>query len=242
MLFGLAQKLRRDLMPLSRRTLLKSLGTAAGSVAATSVLGSPLWLVRRIEAASLATDLVARAPCRDEFNELADVSFDQARALGCSYADIEIHRFRLWSGLPGDTMNDFPAVIESESSFLDVRVLHSGAWGQIASQRFAIESLTFKKVEAARLTARAVVAAQDNAAVTERPVVFPMPDWKDCWSTPRQNDHCAALIRDQLARVHEETAVKGTRKVNSRVMLRSEEKFFASSKGSCTRTASISVT
>jgi predicted Zn-dependent protease len=206
------------------------------------VFGSPLWFVRRIEAGSLATDLVARGPASDEFKALADVAFDQARALGCSYADIEIHRCRLWSGLSGDTMN-VAAVIESESSYLDVRVRHSGAWGQAASQRFATESLSFKKVEAARLTARALVAAQANAALTERPVVFaPLPDWEDCWATPWQNDQCAALIRDQIARVHDETTVKGMRNVNSRVMLRTEEKFFGSSKGSCTLTGSISVT
>jgi hypothetical protein len=34
-------------MPLSRRNLPKSLGTAVGAVAATSVFGSPLWFVRR---------------------------------------------------------------------------------------------------------------------------------------------------------------------------------------------------
>lgn len=231
-------------MMLSRRNLLKTLGTAAGAVAATSVFGSPLWLVRRVDAASLAADLVARARASDEFKALSDVVFDQARRLGCPYADIEIHRCRLLSCLPGDKINDVASVIESESSYLDMRVLHSGAWGQAASQRFAMEeSLSSKKVEAARLTARAVVAAQAYAALSERAVVFvPLPDCEDCWAAPQLNDQCAALIRDQLARVQEETAVKGMRKVNSRVMLRSEEKFFASTKGSCTRTGSISVT
>lgn len=231
-------------MRLSRRNLLKTLGTAAGAVAVASVFDSPLWLVWRIDDAALAADFATRAPAGDEFKALADVVFDQARKLGCSYVDIEIHRCRLWSCLPGYTMNDVDAVIESESSYLDVRVLHSGAWGQATSGRFGMEeSLSFKRVEAARLTARALVTAQANAALSERPVVLaPLRDWEDCWATPRQNDQCAALIRDQLKRVHEETAVKGMRKDNSRVMLRSKEKFFASTKGSCTRTGSISVT
>ena len=231
-------------MILSRRNLVKTLSTAACAVAATSVFGSPLWFVRRIEADARAADLGARAPAIDEFNALADVAFDQARGLGTPYADIEIHRCRLFSCLLGETMNDVASVIESESSYIDVRVLHSGAWGQAASQRFAMEeSLSFKKVEAARITARAVVTAKANAAKSERPAVFaPLPDWEDCWATPRQNDQCAALIRDQLARVQEESAVKGMRNVNSPVMLLSEEKLFASTKGSCTRTASISVT
>ena len=228
-------------MILSRRNLVKTLSTAAGAVAATSVFGSPLWFVRRIEADARAADLGARAPAIDEFNALADVAFDQARGLGTPYADIEIHRCRLFSCLLGETMNDVASVIESESSYLDVRVLHSGAWGQAASQRFAKESLSFKKVEAARLTARAVVTARANAALSERVVFVPLPGWEDCWATPRQNDQCTALIRDQLARVQEGTAVKGMRNVNSRVMLRSEEKFFASTKGSCTHTTSISV-
>jgi hypothetical protein len=208
------------------------------------VFVSPNWFVRRIEAASVAADLAAQAPASDEFKALADVAFEQARRLGCSYVDIEIHRCRLWYGLLGDRMNDVPAVIESEISYLDMRVLHSGAWGKAASQRFAMEeSLSFKKAEAARLTARAVVTAHANAALSERPVVCaPLPDWEDCWATPRQNDQCAVLIRDQLARVQEETAVNGGRHINSRVILRSEEKFFASTKGSCTRTGSISVT
>jgi predicted Zn-dependent protease len=229
-------------MILSRRNLLKTLGTAAGAVAATSVFGSPLWFVRRIEADARTADLVARASDSDEFNALADAAFDQARVLGCPYADIEIHRCRLLSCLPGVTMNNFASVTESESSYIDVRVLHSGAWGQAASQRFGMEeSLSFKKVEASRLTARAVVTARANAAKSERPVVFaPLPN-SNCWATPRQNDQFAALIRDQLVRVQEENAVKGMRNVNSRVMLRSEEKFFASTKASCTRTASISV-
>ena len=200
------------------------------------MFGGPLWFVRRIDAASLDADLVVRASASDEFKALADAVFDQARRLACPYADIEIHRCRLLSCLPGDRINDVASVIESEISYLDVRVLHSGAWGQATSQRFAME-------ESARLTAHAVVAAQANAALSERPVVFvPLPDWEDCWATPRRYDQFAALINDQLARVQEETAVKGMRNVNSRVMLRSEEKFFASTKGSCTHTTSISVT
>jgi hypothetical protein len=240
----IGSKLRRDMMILSRRNLLKTLWSAAGAVAATSVFGSPLLLVRRIDAASRAADLVARAHASDEFQALADLVFDEARRLGCSYVDIEIQRCRLLSCLPGNRMNDVASVIQSESSYIDVRVLHSGAWGQAASQTFALEeSLSFKKVEAARLTAQAVEAAQANAALSEPPVVcVPHPDWEDCWVAPPQNDQCAMLIKDQLARVPDKTVVKGMRNVNSRVMLRSEEKFFASTKGSCTRTGSISVT
>ena len=229
-------------MMLSRRNLLKTIGTAAGAVAATRMFASPLWFFPRIEAASLGTDFAALAPAIDEFKTLADVTFDLARALGCSYADIEIQRGRLWSGLCGDTMNDVAAVIEIERSHLDVRVFHSGGWGA-ASQTFAMDSPSFKKVEAARLTARAVVAAQANAALTERRDVFaPLRDWEDCWSTPQQNDQCAALIRDQLDRIEDGTAVKSMWNRNSRLMLRTEEKFFNSSKGSCTHSGSISVT
>jgi hypothetical protein len=227
----------------SRRNILKTLGIAAGASAVTSVFGSPLWFVRRIEAASLtADDLRLRAAVTDEFKAMADVAFDEARKLGCSYADIEINRGRLWICMPGDDANQASAVIQSESSYFDVRAFHSGAWGLAVSQKFVLESLRFKQAEAARVTVRAVATAQANAQMTESPAVFiPAHDWEDSWVTPQLNDQLVELIQDRLSRISYENDAPGRLNPISKLTFRTEEKFFASTKNSCERTSSVSI-
>ena len=152
-------------MKLTRREFIRTAGLATGAVVADRMLGSPgIWSIQRLEAAPLTPP---------ELKTLADVALNQAKKLGCSYADIRINRYRnqfvslstrpdRGAGMMSGKVNTVPAVIESESFGFGVRVLHSGTWGFAASPRVT-------KDEIARVTAEAVgIAKIGRASCRER--------------------------------------------------------------------------
>jgi len=216
---------------LTRREFIRTAGLATGAVVADRMLPG-IWSVQRLEAAPLTTA---------ELKSLADVALAKAKSLGCSYADIRINRYRNQSvslssrpdrgaGMMSGKMNTVPAVIETGSFGFGVRVLHSGTWGFAASPKVT-------KEEIARITTDAVTIAKANAALQKKPVqLAPVPAYQDKWATPFKKNPFDVPIQDKLAllqAVHEKArATKGVMGVQSSMVFRSEDKYFASSDGS----------
>ena len=219
-------------MPLSRRQFLKVVGVTAGAATVSEYLGQPVWLVQRLEAAPLAPAAL---------RALADAALDRARKLGCSYADIRINRYRNQTvglrtspdraaGTASGKVNHVPSVIETESFGFGVRVLHSGTWGFAASPRV-------EKDEIARVTQDAVTIARANAALRQRPVTLaPVPSYQDRYATPLEKNPFDVPIQEKLALLQavndSAKKVQGVMNVNSGLVFRSEDKFFASTEGS----------
>ena len=220
-------------MKLTRREFIRTAGLVTGAVVANRMLGAPgIWSVQRLEAAPLTGV---------ELKSLADVALSRAKALGCSYADIRINRYRnqivslstrpeRGGGMMSGKVNVVPSVIETGSFGFGVRVLHSGTWGFAASPRVT-------KDEIARVTAEAVGIAKANAALQKSPVqLAPVQAYQDKWATPFQKDPFEVPIQDKLAllsAVQEKArTTKGVMSVQSSMVFRSEDKYFASSEGS----------
>jgi TldD protein len=214
----------------SRRRFLQTVGATAGAAAAGDLLGMPLWSV---ESAALAADPA-------DLRRLTAVALDRARALGCSYADIRINRYRNQTVAlrtspdrgagPGGKANHVPSVTESESFGFGVRVLHSGTWGFAASPRVEKDTI-------ARVTAAAVAVARANAALRHRPVeLAPVPAYDDRYTTPFEKDPFAVPVQDKLGllqQAHEAAKrVQGVMTVSSALGFRTEDKVFASTEGS----------
>ena len=218
-------------MKLTRREFIRTAGLATGAVVADRMLPG-IWSVQRLEAAPLTTA---------ELKSLADAALAKAKSLGCSYADIRINRYRnqnvslstrpdRGAGMMSGKVNNVPAVIETGSFGFGVRVLHSGTWGFAASPRVT-------KDEIARITGDAVTIARANAALQKKPVqLAPVAAYQDKWATPFKKDPFNVPIQDKLAllsAVHEKArATKGVMGVQSSMVFRSEDKYFASSDGS----------
>jgi len=218
---------------LTRREFVRAVGVTAGAAVVADALGGPgIWAVQRLEAAPLGTG---------ELKVLADVALNQAKTLGCSYADVRINRYRnqivslstrpdRGAGMMTGKMNTIPAVIESESFGFGVRVLHSGTWGFAASPRVTRD-------EVARITAEAVGIAKANAVLQKRPIeLAPVPAYQDRYQTPFEKNPFDVPIQDKLTLLQSvsESArkTKGVMSVNSALVFRSEDKYFASTEGS----------
>jgi TldD protein len=214
---------------LSRRTFLRNVGMTAGAAAVVDLIDGPFWLVE-----AQAAEPMALA----ELERLAGVALERAKSLGASYADIRINRYRNRSvslrtsperGAP-DKVNHVPGVIETSSFGFGVRVVHSGSWGFAAAPTVTKEAI-------ARAAADAVAMAKANAAIQRRPVqLAPVPAHRDRYVTPHKRDPFDIPVQEQLAflqGVHDAAAkVKGVRTMNSGLVFRTEDKYFASSEGS----------
>ncbi|MBI2877533.1 MAG: TldD/PmbA family protein [Candidatus Tectomicrobia bacterium] len=219
-------------MDYSRRQFLRAVGLTAGAITVGNRLEGPFFSIQRLEAVPLTAD---------ELRVLADVALNQAKQLGCTYADIRINRYRHQqvsirtspdraAGMLSGTVNHVPTVIESETFGFGVRVIHLGAWGFAASPRV-------EKDEIARVTAEAVAIAKANAPIRKRPVTLaPVPAYRDRYSTPIEKDPFDVPIEEKLGYLQQvnEAAKKvpGVMSVSSSMGFRSEYKYFASTEGS----------
>ena len=203
---------------MSRRHLLKTFGTGVGLAVGVNLVDSPFWFVQTVKAAPAAPV---------DFMALADVALEEASALGCSYADIQIDCFRVvrarWPSVPGQLVgeNRVPAVIESTHFGLGVRVIQAGDWGLAAGR--SVEHV--KPYEVLNLTVQAVASAQASATLPpDRKDRFGMPldDWLAFWRT-----------LDGA-----ENRVRGVSLVHSDMTFRVVDKFFASNGGRRTHTVS----
>ena len=216
-------------MSLSRRDFLRRLGVTAGAAAVADLVDGPFWLVDELHAEPLPLS---------ELESLADVALKRAKQAGATYADIRINRYRNRSLFlrtspergTADRVNHVPGVIETGSFGFGVRVIHSGSWGFAAGPQVTKQSI-------GRATGDAVAIARANAAIQRRPVkLAPVQAYRDRYVTPHEKDPFDVPIQDQLAllqRVHDAAArVKGARTMNSGLVFRTEDKYFASSEGS----------
>ena len=198
--------------PLSRRQFI---ATGSALLAGTGV---PAW-------ADLlqpgATDDALRA-------ETAEVALTRAAALGASYADLRINRYRRESIATRE--RQVQNVSRSASYGLGLRVLVNGAWGFAATNQVA--------PAAARTVAeQAVAIARANAILATRKVVLAEAEKAvDTWSSAFKRDPFDVPLETKIAflmKLNEAAlAVPGVSFVNSQVLFVDEQKYFASSEGS----------
>ena len=160
-------------------------------------------------------------------SEVADVALARAKALGASYADIRVNRYRRESISTRE--QEVQSVQRSTSYGFGVRVLVNGAWGFAASN--VVEPA------AARTSAEeAVAVARANAILATRKVTLAnaekvVTSWtssfkKDPFEVPLETKIAFLLTLNQTA------LVSGVSFVTSQILFADEQKFFASSEGS----------
>ena len=198
--------------PLSRRQFLATGGAVLGGVYV------PAW-----------PSLAQPGPADDAVRaEVADVALARAAALGASYADIRINRYRRESIATRE--RQVQNVSRSTSYGFGLRVLVDGAWGFAAVNRV--------EPGAARTAAeQAVAIARANAALATRKVVLAGADKVVAtWTSSFKRDPFEVPLDTKIAFLmslnEAALAVPGVSFVNSQVLFVDEQKFFASSEGS----------
>ena len=160
--------------------------------------------------------------------EAADAALARATALGASYADIRINRYRRESIATRE--RQVQNVSRSASYGLGLRVLVNGAWGFAATNRVDAAS--------ARAAAdQAVAIAKANAQLVTRKVVLANADEVVAtWSNPIKRDPFEVPLETKTAflmKLNETAmAVPGVSFVNSQILFVDEQKYFASTEGS----------
>lgn len=198
--------------PVSRRQFL---ATGSALVAATWV---PDW-ADAFQAG--ATDDGRRA-------EAAEAALARAAALGASYADIRINRYRRESIATRE--RQVQNVSRSTSYGLGLRVLVNGTWG------FAATNLV-DPASARAAAEQAVAIAKAHAVLTSRKVVLANADKVvTSWANPIKRDPFEVPLETKTAflmKLNEAAlAVPGVSFINSQLQFVDEQKYFASSEGS----------
>jgi TldD protein len=199
-------------MSVSRRHFL---ATGSALIAARAV---PAW--PEVFQAAQADDSV-RA-------EVAEVALARAAALGASYADIRINRYRRESIATRE--RQVQNVSRSTSRGLGLRVLVNGAWGFAATNHV--------EPGAAREAAeQAVAIARANAMLASRKVVLANADKvMTTWTSAFKRDPFEVPLDTKigfLMKLNEAAlAVPGVSFISSQVLFVDEQKYFASSEGS----------
>jgi TldD protein len=160
--------------------------------------------------------------------DAAEAALSRAAALGASYADIRINRYRRESIATRE--RQVQNVSRSTSYGLGLRVLVNGAWG------FAATNVV--EPGAARTAAeQAVAIAKANAILATRKVVLANADKVvTTWSNPIKRDPFEVPLETKTAflmKLNETAlAVPGVSFVSSQILFVDEQKYFASSEGS----------
>ena len=199
--------------PVSRRQFL---ATGSALLAGTCV---PAW-----------ASIVPAAGGRDDARraEVAEAALARAAALGASYADIRINRYRRESIATRE--RQVQNVSRTASYGLGLRVLVNGAWGFAATNRV--------EPAAARAAAeQAVAIARANAVLATRKVVLANADKVvTTWTSAFKRDPFEVPLETKIAflmKLNETAlAVAGVSFVSSQILFVDEQKFFASSEGS----------
>ena len=160
--------------------------------------------------------------------EAADAALARATALGVSYADIRVNRYRRESIATRE--RQVQNVSRSASYGLGLRVLVNGAWGFAATNRV--------EPAAARVAAeQAVAIARANARLATGKVVLADADKVVAtWTSAFKRDPFDVPLDVKTAflmKLNEAAlAVPGVSFVNSQLLFVDEQKFFASTDGS----------
>ena len=161
-------------------------------------------------------------------SEVAAAALARAAALGASYADVRVNRYRRESISTRE--RQVQNVSRSASYGFGLRVLVNGAWGFAASN--VVSS------EAARSVAeQAVALARANALLATRKVVLAEADKVvTTWNSAFKRDPFEVPLETKIAflmKLNETAlAVAGVTFVSSQVLFVDEQKYFASSEGS----------
>jgi TldD protein len=191
------------------------LATGSALIAASYV---PVW-----------TDIWEQGPADDaNRTEAAEAALTRATALGASYADVRVNRYRRESIATRE--RQVQNVSRSTSRGLGLRVLVSGAWGFAATNRLepaAARDAADQAVAIARasavLASRKVVLANAEKVVTTWTSAFA----RDPFEVPLEAKIAFLLKLNETA-----LAVSGVSFVSSQVLFVDEQKYFASSEGS----------
>jgi TldD protein len=174
-------------------------------------------------------DVFPQGPAEDARRaEAAGAALSRAAALGASYADIRINRYRRESIATRE--RQVQNVSRSASYGLGLRVLVNGAWGFAATNDV--------QPAAARLAAeQAVSIARANAALVTRKVVLADADKVvTTWNSAFKRDPFDVPLDTKIAflmKLNETAlAVSGVSFVSSQILFVDEQKYFASSEGS----------
>jgi TldD protein len=205
-------------MTTSRREFIKTAGAVAGVAILPSAL--PSW-IGDVEA--------AEATAAESINKsaLADIALNQARKLGCSYADIRINRYRIEAISTRE--KQVQNVSRSQNFGFGVRVLFKGTWG-FASSRDVTPA------EIWRVTRQAVDIARANSVYQRRRVTLSrVPGVQANWRSSFEKDPFEVPIDkkiDFLLKLNERALkTDGVSFVNSSMSFVNEQKFYASTDG-----------
>ncbi|MCC7176881.1 MAG: TldD/PmbA family protein [Acidobacteria bacterium] len=160
--------------------------------------------------------------------EAAEAALARATALGASYADIRVNRYRRESIATRE--RQVQNVSRSTSYGLGLRVLVDGAWGFAATNRVepaaareaADQAVAIARANA-RLATRKVVLANAEKAVTTWTSAFK----RDPFEVPLDTKIQFLMKLNEAA-----LAVPGVSFVSSQVLFVDEQKYFASTEGS----------
>lgn len=198
--------------PVTRRQFL-----AAGS-AVLAAARVPTW-----------AEIFSQGPAEDAAREeAAEAALERATALGASYADIRVNRYRRESISTRE--RQVQNVSRSTSYGLGLRVLVNGAWGFAATNHV--------EPSAARAAAeQAVAIARANQRLTTRKVVLANADKVvTTWTSAFKRDPFEVALDTKTAflmKLNEAAlAVPGVTFVSSQILFVDEQKFFASTEGS----------
>jgi TldD protein len=202
-------------MPLASISRRHFLATGSALVAATTV---PAW-----------AELFQSGPVDDALRtEIAETALARAAALGATYADIRVSRYRRESIATRE--RQVQNVSRSTSRGYGLRVLVNGAWGFAASNRL-------EAAGARAVAEQAVAIARANAVLTSRKVsLAPADRVVTTWTSAFKRDPFEVPLDAKIAflmKLNETAlAVPGVSFVSSQVLFVDEQKFFASSEGS----------
>ena len=231
----------------TRRDFIKSVGAAGLIVAGSDLIG----------------EILAQTPpgkvLDSKFKGLSDIALKEAKAAGCSYADIRFTRRTNSSVNASGGNSDFEGLggfgggggrgrgglggrgggggfggadetAGRGAAGFGVRVIHSGVWG-FASSPIVTEE------EIRRIARLATEVAKASAIAKQRDVVLaPVGAYTEYWATPTQKNPDTLSRDDKQALVQRvvDIAVKNKEvvSVNASVGIEHEWKYFASSEGS----------
>lgn len=159
--------------------------------------------------------------------EVADAALTQAAALGASYADVRVNRYRRESIATRE--QQVQGVQRSTSYGFGVRALVNGAWGFAASN--IVDPATARTV-----AAQAVAIAKANAILATRKVTLAGTDKVvTTWTSAFKKDPFEVPLETKIAfllSLNKAALVPGVAFVTSQILFADEQKYFASSEGS----------
>ena len=203
---------------MQRRDFLALGGLGIGGLVLPSVFG------RAIAADELLTSIDVATKKR-----LADSALQAATGAGATYCDVRIGRYlRQFVMTREDKVQN---VVNTESTGVGVRVIANGAWGFAATNTLTSDGVA----EAAR---QATAIARANAKIQTEPVrLAPAPALGEVsWRTPIRKNSMEVPVKDKvdlLLGVNAAALGAGASFVNSMMFLGNEQKYFASTDGSC---------